>query len=241
MIRTLVADDVDAVREGIRLLLAGTNDFEVIAEARNGIEAATAINDARPDVAFLDVEMPGCDGFEVLRRLGRARRPYVIFVTAHSRYAPHAFDVDAQDYLLKPFSDRRFEEALERVRARLVSPPEGARHGHLFSHRLVVRDRQKVAFVRTDDLEWVQADGNYVLLHLRDRVIQMRVTLSELERQLDARKFVRVHRQFVVNAERVREVLLPAHEEPVVLLESGVKLPLGRTYRGSLLPPIDPS
>lgn len=222
-IRTLVVDDEQLARERVLSLLQQEADVEVVGECSDGGQAVSAIQRHSPDLVFLDVQMPGCDGFEVIRSIGPDRMPTVVFVTAYDEYALQAFEVHALDYLLKPFGRERFQqtlrharEALERRHAgdlgrRLLALVHGARAeplplGPPQVERLVVKSGGRVFFLRTDDIDWIEAAGNYVRLHLGTESHLFRETMNRMESRLDPRRFTRIHRSRIVNTERIKEM-----------------------------------
>lgn len=244
--RVLIVDDEPLARDGVRINLADETDFQVAGEAGNGNEAVTAIRTLRPDVVFLDVQMPGLDGFGVLAALSREPLPQVVFVTAYDQFALQAFEAHALDYLLKPFDAERFQKSLDRVRqqlrahrrgdveGRLVSLLEELRERPRFLERFVVRSGGKILILRTDDVDWIEAAANYVKLHVGSRVYLLRETMSRLEQCLDAAKFVRIHRSTIVHLDRIK-LLEPLFQgDYVVVLEDGARLPTSRTYRENL-------
>ena len=252
MIRAFLVDDEPLARRGLRTRLDAEPDFEVVGEAEDGPQAIDAIRRWRPDVVFLDVQMPGCDGFEVLRSLGPEVLPLVVFVTAHDAHALRAFEIHALDFLLKPYSEERFQSALThlrtaiargeteaelmRLRSMLEQTAEGAGASAARPRRFAVRERERVTFVRADDLEAVVAAGNYVQLVAGGRSHLLRLTLTEMERQLDPAKFVRVHRSTIVNVDRIREIHADPHGDGDLVSESGAMYRLSRGYRSRLLP-----
>jgi two-component system LytT family response regulator len=260
VIRTIVIDDEALARAGIRSRLANRADIEVIEEARDGAQAVTLIRELRPDLIFLDVELPEFDGFSVLERVGHEHLPLVIFVTAFDRYAVKAFAAHALDYILKPVSDTRFDETLRRVRELLLDEGGCERaHGRLVNglssiaasknaggppgqtapptlfHRFVIKDRGRYRFVRTDRIDWFESASNYVELHSEGRAHLVRMTMNELQGGLDRSQFARIHRSTIVNIDRVREVLSHPHGDYEVILADGTALRLGRAYRDRLL------
>jgi two-component system LytT family response regulator len=238
-------DDEPLARQRIRSLLKGEPDFEIIGECANGREAAAAIRDQQPDLVFLDVQMPGMDGFSVLETVGPERMPAVIFVTAYDTYALRAFEVHALDYLLKPFDRQRFRNAIKRVKAemdsrknrstsdRLGALLEDARAqaGRKFLDRVVIKSAGRVFFLRTDDIDWIEAAGNYLRLHAGGEMHLLRDTMNNLETRLNPEKFVRIHRSTIVNLERVKELNLMFHGDYLVVLQDGTELTLSRSYR----------
>ena len=241
--RVVGADDEPLARGRLRMLLGAEPWLEVIAECENGVEAIAAIKDLQPDLVFLDVEMPGATGFEVIEAVGGSAMPAVIFVTAYDRYALRAFDVRALDYLLKPFDRERFQQALARARQRLQQEQSGDLERRLLAlvqdlkhapprvDRFVVKAGGRVYFVRADEIDWVEAAGNYVKLHVGDQTHLLRETMTAIESQLDPDAFFRIHRCHIVNIERVRELQPWFNGEYVVHLRSGARLTLSRGYR----------
>jgi len=233
-LRTLIVDDEPLARERVRRLLDGDADVEIVGECRDGFTAVERIAALAPDLIFLDVMMPGKDGFAVLDEL-RGPPPAVIFLTAYDRYAVRAFDACALDYLLKPFDEERFARALDRAKRALAAnaPPAAmplaAAPGPL--RRLVVKERGRIFFVRTADITYVAAEGNYARVRAAGRDHLVRETLAALEAQLDAAAFVRIHRSTLVNLERVRHLEPMFHGQFTVVLDDGTRLTLSRRYR----------
>ena len=245
-IRALIVDDEPLARERIRDILETDSEIEIIGECAGGEEAIEAIERQSPDLVFLDVEMPGKDGFAVLEELGPDRIPAIIFVTAYDQYAVRAFEVYALDYLLKPFDQERFEKALLRAKAhiqnekseniteRILSALEEIKSKPVHLERLVIKMNGHVFFVKTDDIDWLEAEGNYVRLHAGKESYLLRDTISALEGQLDPKRFVRVHRSAIVNVDRIQELQAWFHGEYRIILREGVQLTLSRSYREKL-------
>jgi two-component system LytT family response regulator len=245
-VRAVIVDDEPLARERLRSLLAERPGYALVAECPDGEAAVAVIARERPDLVFLDVEMPGLDGFGVLEALGEDAPRQVIFVTAYDRYAVRAFDVRALDYLLKPIQRPRFDEALARLEARHEgggSPEEWAAIQDLlrelrarrgYPARLVVRSGAQVAFVPTDEVEWIEADGNYARIHARGREYLLRDTMRAIEARLDPDRFVRIHRSAIVNVERISTVEPYFHGEYVVMLAGGRRLIASRTHAARL-------
>ncbi len=239
-LRTVIVDDEALARERVRTLLAGWDDIELVAECASGREAVAAVRKLRPALLFLDIQMPELDGFGVLQALPPPYRPEaIVFVTAHDRFAVHAFDVNAIDYLLKPYTAERFNAALERARARLGDRSRRAEIDKLLEsvaartavpERLTIRSRNGVQFVPVHDVDWLEADRNYTVLHLGTQALRIRETISELESRLGAAGFVRVHRSVIVNADRIFRLEPWAHGEYVIVLRNGTKVISGRGY-----------
>lgn len=244
--RVLIADDEPLGRERLKMLLASEPWIEVVAESQDGHSTVAAIQKHKPDLVFLDVQMPGGTGFDVIQAIGPAQMPHVIFVTAYDRYALRAFDVHAIDYLLKPFDRERFQQALARARQQLERTADGELEHRLLQivqnlkpkphhmERFVIKSGGRVFFVRSDEIDWIEAAGNYVKLHVRTEAHLFRETMNALETRLDPDLFFRVHRSHIVNIERVRELQPWFNGEYVVLLKDGTRLTLSRGYREKL-------
>jgi two-component system LytT family response regulator len=231
MIRALVVDDEPLARSNVTVLLRRDPDVDLLGECSSGIEALAQIRCMQPDLLFLDVQMPECDGFDVLELLGSAAPPAIVFVTAYDKYALRAFEAGALDYLLKPFDDARFRRALDRAKATLA-------HGRLtrppMSGRLIVKDRGEVLFVKVADIDWIEAANYYACLHVGARIHVLRRSLIELESELDPAQFCRIHRATIVNLERVQSLELKDDGEYQVVLETGARLRLSRRFRRRL-------
>lgn len=245
-LRVLIVDDESLARDRIRSLLPTVPDVVVAGECRDGPEAVAALRAGQADLVFLDIQMPGMDGFDVIRAVGAAHMPAVVFVTAYDRYALQAFEVHALDYLLKPFQVERFVEAVTRavqlvrrqeddtVQRRLESLLADLKPATPPITRLLIKTRTRVYFVSTDEIDWVEAAGNYVRLHTGRQVHLLRQTMNTLEAQLDPDQFLRIHRSYLVNISRVRE-LRPIHSgEFDVILKDGTRLAMSRGYRSGL-------
>jgi len=244
--RVLIADDEPLARERLRTLLGAEEWVEVVGECQNGNEAVDSIAKLQPDLVFLDVQMPGATGFDVIDAVGPDRMPLVVFVTAFDKYALRAFDVHALDYLLKPFDRERFGQALGRARQQLERRSGGDLERRLLelvqdlkgtSHRLerfVIKAGGRVFFVRSDEIDWIEAAGNYVKLHVASDAHLFRETMNALEAQLNPDIFYRIHRSHIVNIERVKELQPWFNGEYVVFLKNGTRLTLSRGYREKL-------
>jgi len=240
--KAIIVDDEPLARERIRTLLAAEPDFEIVAECASGAEAVGAIQRSRPNVVFLDIQMPEIDGFGVLRSL-ESPLPLIIFVTAYDEHAVKAFEAQALDYLLKPFKPARFRAALTRAREQLAKRQPGELSQKILAllesrqtatphlTRIAVRDRDRVRFVRASDVDWFEASGNYVILHVGRETHVLRETLSALESQLSPKEFLRLSRSAIVNLDRVVQVEPAFNDEHVVILHSGTRLPLTRGVR----------
>jgi two-component system, LytTR family, response regulator len=251
-IRTLIVDDEDLARRGLRSLLRHAEDVEILGECRSGREAIEAIRRFEPDLVFLDVQMPGKNGFEVIAEIDEEKCPYVIFVTAFDKFALRAFDVHALDYLLKPLNEERLKAALARARATLASTRDESlisRFVQIASElrsarpdspqlstidRLPVRDSGKVTAVRVADIDWVEASHNYVLLHVGDKSLILREPIASVEVRLAMSGFVRIHRSALVNVDRVRELRTRSKGEFDVVLHDGQQLKMTRNYRSAV-------
>lgn len=243
-IRAVIVDDEPLGRTVVREMLRGEAEIEIVGEAANGHEALELLSQTRPDLLFLDVQMPEVDGFDVLGALDTL--PLVIFVTAYDQYAVRAFEVHALDYVLKPFDRERFGQAVQRakeqlklaqhhaINERILALLEAQKSQTPYLERLVIKDQGRVFFLKTAELDWVEAEGNYVKLHARQTVYWLRETLSNLEAQLDPQRFARIHRSHLVNLDRIRELQPWSHGEYHVLLHDGTQLTLSRNYRERL-------
>jgi two-component system LytT family response regulator len=230
MIRALIVDDEPFARASLLVLLRRDPEVEVAGECASGLEAIDAIRGLRPDLVFLDIRMPDCDGFEVLERLGPSETPAIVFVTAFDEYALRAFEVEAMDYLLKPFDDSRFARALARAKESVRQRRTAAQK----SDRLIVRSAGRVTFLRIPEIDWVEAADYYVCLHTAGRSHLLRRTLADMEKDLDPKRFCRIHRSTIVNIERVRELRTDSNGEYEVVLEDATALRLSRGYRHAL-------
>jgi len=243
VIRVLVVDDEPLARETLRLGLAGDPDVTVVGDV-SGSEAAAAVAAERPDILFLDVQMPGVNGFELLEIIGPGTVPVVVFVTAYDQYALKAFEVHALDYLLKPFDDRRFHEALRRAKEQLRTTrsraieerlvdllEERERGAQPFLERFVVRGREKTLFVPCEAVDWIRGADDYVELHAGRETHLLRERLAELESRLDPARFARIHRSTIVNIDRVREMHPLFRGDSMIVLRDGAKLRLSRGRR----------
>jgi two-component system LytT family response regulator len=244
-IRTLVVDDEPIARQRVLSLLRDENDIEVVGEYANGHEALSAIQGTSPDLLFLDIQMPEVNGLDLARIIAANGTPAVVFVTAYDEYALGAFEVHALDYLLKPFSVERFRSALGRARDYVAqrratsTPAAGAPAAadpqqQQQRNRLIIRSSGRIYFVRTADIDWCEAAGNYVRVHTGAQSHLVRDTMSHLESQLDAEQFVRIHRSTIVNVDRIQEIRSSFHGEYVVTLRGGTRVTLSRGYRESV-------
>lgn len=246
-VKVMIADDERPARERLRHFLASQPDAAIVAEAGDGAEAIRLLQSAAPDLLFLDVEMPALDGFEVLSALEPEEMPVVVFVTAYEHYAARAFEVEALDYLVKPFNQARFDAAWKRAVGRLRPGGEADRWsaeqirlflaeriGAPYLQRFVVRKGERIFFARPDDVRRIEADGNYVRLHSSGGEHLVRGTIREMESRLDPASFVRVHRSWIVNLNHVRQIEPYFHGEYVITLTDGARLHSSRGYSARL-------
>ena len=261
-LNTLIVDDEALARRGLKHRLQHVQDIRIIGEARNGREAVAMIREHRPDLVFLDIQMPGLNGFDVVRELAAGELPAIVFVTAFDEFAIKAFEANAVDYILKPIEAERLQEALQRVRERqsarrakkdrasllrLVSAIAGENitsvdeiSGSKLAHlkkpaaRLSIKDGGKTTWVQQEDIEWIDAAGDYMCVHAAGQTHIMRKTMKELERELDADLLQRVHRSAIVNIKQVTEMQSHINGEYFLKLKSGHTLKLSRTYKDKL-------
>jgi two-component system LytT family response regulator len=245
-IRVLLVDDEPLAREMLREMLQGDPSVEIVGESCNGLEALEAIRAEAPDLIFLDVQMPEVGGFEVLTSLGKEKLPYVIFVTAYDKYAVRAFEVQALDYLLKPFDQERFDVSWQRAKAQMQRDRDGGtdqrilalleemKAGNKYLERLVIKAGGRIYFLETREIDWIEAEGNYVSVHSARKSHLLRETISSLEAQLDPKKFVRIHRSSIVRLDFIQELQPWFHGEYRVILQDGTQLTLSRNHRDKL-------
>jgi two-component system LytT family response regulator len=256
MIRALIVEDAPLVRKGIRHFLREDKDIEVVGEACDGPDAVAQIDALHPDLVFLDIQMPGFDGFEVLSRSKDVNIPAVIFITAHSDYAMRAFDSSAISYLLKPIDPVRFSESVHRSRLLLsalktaaaagrndADPPSDKIQGGVVSarldsrrrlSRLLIRHADRFLLIKVEEIDWISATGEYASLHTQRGSWLLRMSLSELSERLDPNQFARIHRAAIVNLDRIQEIQPRSHGDCDVILIDGSQLRLSRNYRESL-------
>lgn len=246
-ITALIVDDEPLARKFVRRMLEKHSSVEIVGECGNGQEAAGAITEKKPDLVFLDVQMPEMDGFTALETVGTAALPQIVFVTAYEQYAIHAFEAAALDYLLKPFDQPRFDKAMTRVyekfadreqarteQKQIAALLENVREKPTYLERLVVKTGGRIIFLKTSEVDWIQADDKYAHLHTGNKSHLVRQTLGALEAQLDPQKFIRIHRSAIVNIERIKELQPMFTGEHTVVLENGTKLTLSRSYKNKL-------
>jgi len=239
MLRAVLADDEPLALQRLRRLLADHADVEIVAEAEDAEAALAAIRDTRPDVVFLDIQMPGFTGIELAGRLHLTPQPFIVFVTAHADHAVSAFDAGATDYLLKPFDEARLATALSRARSaiaarQVLAGGSGPGLPVAYLDRVAVTIGARTIFVRTAAVDWLEASGNYVRLHAGRDVYLLRSGIGALESQLDPRVFVRIHRSYAVRLDFVKELRTLGPGEYRVLLANGQELPVSQRYRSRL-------
>jgi len=251
-IRALVVDDEPLGRRGIRGLLQSATDIEIVGEAGNGQDAIAAVEKQKPNLIFLDVQMPLLDGFSVIEKIGLANLPEVVFVTAFDKHAIRAFEINALDYLLKPIDPERLEKCLERVRERMKNSEDGKLDDKLsallqslesaktnseqpaFLERVVVKDAGRIFFVGIEEIVWISSEGNYVELHTKGKSHLVRETMDGLENKLNPRDFLRLRRSTIVRIEQIKELHPLFNGEFAVILKDGTKLTSSRRYRQNL-------
>ena len=244
MIHAVVADDEVLARQKLRQLLRDDRDIEIVGESATALETIELVKATNPELLFLDIRMPGMDGFDVVDALaGHAdvSLPRIIFTTAYDQYALRAFEVNAVDYLLKPFTLERLRSAVERVREQFQVKQQGPGAGNgtskgvnFYTNRIVFKSRGRILFLPVSDIRCIGAEGNYVRLSTATETHLLRETMAHLEQRLDPRGFLRVHRSFIVNLKYVKEVRRETNGDSVVIMDSGHKVALGRSYRASL-------
>jgi two-component system LytT family response regulator len=244
-LRALIVDDEPPARSKIRKLLEREGKVEVVGEAADGVEAIERALELRPDLLFLDIQMPRADGFDVLREIYPQVKPMIIFTTAYDQYAIRAFEVEALDYLLKPFTSARLNEAVERAMkrkneqrdmpARLARLLENWKPSTAPLQRILVRNQGAIYFVPAREIEWIEAEEKYVLLHTRGQSHMVRQNISSLEDRLKGAGFVRIHRSYLIQLEALQQLANSSHGDYVAVLKSGVRLNVGRNYRETLL------
>ncbi|HJP93223.1 MAG TPA: LytTR family DNA-binding domain-containing protein [Pyrinomonadaceae bacterium] len=252
-IRTLIVDDEPLARRNLRLLLEKDPQIEIVDECRNGREAVKVINSLSPDLIFLDIQMPEMDGFDVLERVGPDQIQAIIFVTAFDQYALKAFDVHALDYLLKPFDDERFGNALARAKSQIEtreinrlskrllalleereSERKESKEQQNYLTRLMIKVSGRMTLLKVHDIDFIEADGNYAKLHVGRKAHLLREKMHDLEGRLDPEKFVRIHRSVIVNLDRIKEMHPHFNGDYIVVLEDGRQLRLSRSRREQL-------
>lgn len=244
MIRAVIADDEVLARQKIRQLLRQDTEIEIVGESANALETIELVRATTPELLFLDIRMPGMDGFDVVGALSNQEEitpPRVIFTTAYDQYAVRAFEVNAVDYLLKPFTYERLKSAVQRAREQfrakeesVAQPNGGHRPAHIYTNRIIFKSRGRVLFLPVSDVRWIGAEGNYVRLCTGTENHLLRETMAHLEQRLDPRGFLRVHRSFIVNLKYIKEVRRQTNGDSVVILDNGEQVAMGRSYRIAL-------
>lgn len=249
-LRALIVDDEPLARRGLRMMLSEEPDVEIVAECASGPEAVARIREEEPNLVLLDIQMPEMDGFEVIQRIGPARMPITIFVTAYDQHALRAFDAHALDYVLKPIVGSRFQEALRRardqlrlhelgdlrrqVRALLREMQSQSSGDASYAKRLVVKEAGRVFFLPTDEIDWIETAGNYVKLHTREGTHLLRTSMTSLEDKLDPNLFLRIRRSKMVNTDRIKELRPVSNGEYIFVLKDEKELTSSRRYRSNL-------
>ena len=261
-IRTIIVDDESLARRGLKIRLKAFNDIEIITECANGREALAAIEEHSPDLVFLDIQMPGIDGFEVVQKIQADSMPLIVFATAFDQYAIEAFEIHAVDYVLKPIEDERLSVAIERVRQHLKqnenenhkqrlmdlitnitgqTPSEinellinGGLREKGYPEKIAIKDRGETTLVPSKEISWIEAAGDYMCIHANDQVHVLRSTMKNLESLLNPQNFQRVHRSTIVNLEKIEKVCSHINGEYYLILDSGSRLKMSRSYRDKI-------
>lgn len=246
-IRTLVVDDEPLARQRVVSLLKNYPEIQLIGECRNGEEAVEAINNKKPDLIFLDIEMPGMDGFGVVQNINLSYKPFIIFATAYNQYALKAFNIHAIDYLLKPFDDDRFDEALQIAKQQislknssnfnekllnLINEFNTSTDQYIRQFKIKLRGREK--FVKTEDLLFIEAEGNYLMLHHENGRDLFRSTMASIEKELNPNHFLRIHRSYFINTVYVKSIKYISNNEYKVILKNGKEIISGRSYKEAI-------
>ena len=246
-IRTLIVDDEPLARERVKRFLKDERDIEIIGECGNGNDAIEAISQNEPDLVFLDIQMPEKNGFDVIKSINGKHLPTIVFVTAYDQYALQAFDVHALDYLLKPFNRERFHRAVARAKEQIEGQHRGELDERLVSlitsitpekkylERLVVKSVGRVFFLKTQEIDWIEASGNYLKLHVGRESHMIRETMNAVEAKLDPAQFMRIHRSTIVNIDRIKELHPMFSGDYSAILRDGTELALSRNYREKFL------
>lgn len=247
-IRTIIVDDVELARERIKILLSDRAEIEIVAECANGREAIEAVRQLNPDLIFLDVQMPTISGFEVVETIGVEQMPAVIFVTAYDEFALQAFEVNAVDYLLKPFDEERLKKAIERakreirqkesssvIKEHLRSLLKEVKSEPKFLKRIPVKSARGTILVLTEEIDWITAAGHYVELHAGKETHLIREQITNLEQKLDPEKFIRIHRSIIVNLDSIKSLHPLFNGDHLIILRDGTELNMSRTYHQKLI------
>lgn len=245
-IRAIIADDEPLEREKLMRFLSEDTELEVICQTNNGIDTIREIQSKKPDLVFLDIQMPDLDGFDVIHALDPESIPRIIFVTAYNKYALKAFEVHAIDYLLKPFDKTRLVKAVDFAKQSLLSDQEDMRlrmqdmmsameSENKKTDRILIKCDGHIYFVKTDQIDWIESSGNYITIHVENQEHICRDTLKSLGAKLDKKKFVRVHRTKIVNVEHIKEIKPWFHGDSIIVLNNNIEIPLSRNYKENLL------
>jgi len=246
-IRTLIVDDMPLARERIRMILCTDPEIEIIGECADGDEAVEAVKNLKPELVFLDVQMPGLDGFGVVEKIGVERMPVVVFVTAYDEFAIKAFEVSALDYLLKPFEEEQLTRAVKRAKREIQKRQASDLNNHLqkllaavkpetkYLKRIVVKSAAQTILVQTEDIDWIGAAGNYLELHVGKETYLVRERISRMEQNLDPENFARIHRSTIVNLDRIKTLHPLFNGDHITILRDGTKLNMSRAFYGKLL------
>jgi two-component system LytT family response regulator len=254
-IRTLIVDDMNLARERIKMILGADNEIDIVGECTNGREAIAAIKNLNPELVFLDVQMPQMSGFDVVKTIGVDKMPTTIFVTAYDEFALRAFEVNALDYLLKPFDEERLEKAVKRAKQeikklghsnnsssideRLLQLLNNVKIEPKYLKRIPVKSAKQTILLPTDDIDWIAAAGNYLELYAGKNMHLIRERLTHLEQKLDPEKFARIHRSTIVNIEHIKTLQPLFNGDHLVLLQNGKELHMSRTFREKLFSLLD--
>lgn len=245
-IRVLIADDKLPAREKIRQMLRQETDMEIIGECAGGLETVSFVKKHKPDLVFLEIQMPGLDGFEILREIEPDKLPFVIFVTESENFAVKAYEVGALDYLLKPFNPERLQTAVQKARQQIETQSNGSLNkllrafldklpdGKNYPDKIMLKTAKGVSFINTNEVDWVEAAGNYVKLHVKDSGHLLRETMNNIESKLNPDKFLRIHRSSLVNIDRIKELQPLFNGDYIVILQNDRELNLSRNYHDRL-------
>ena len=245
-IRVLIADDKSSAREKIRQMLRQETDIEVIGECAGGLETVSFIEKHKPDLVFLEIQMPDLDGFEILRKIEPGTLPFVIFVTESESFAVKAFEVSALDYLLVPFNKERLQTAVQKARQQIENRRNGSLdkllrafldklpNGKDYPDKIMLKTAKGISFINTNEVDWVEAAGNYVKLHVKESGHLLRETMNNIESKLNPDKFLRIHRSSLVNIDRIKELQPLFNGDYIVILQNDTELNLSRNYHDRL-------
>ena len=245
-IRVLIADDKSSAREKIKRMLHQETDVEIIGECADGLETVSFIEKQKPDLVFLEIQMPGLDGFEILRKIESDKLPFVIFVTESESFAVKAFEVSALDYLLVPFNKERLKTAVQKARQQIENRRNGSLDkllraflnkfpdGKNYPDKIMLKTAKGISFINTNEVDWVEAAGNYVKLHVKESGHLLRETMNNIESKLNPDKFLRIHRSSLVNIDRIKELQPLFNGDYIVILQNDTELNLSRNYHDRL-------